>query len=67
MNAMTSTAPARRYLLELVGGGLHEVVARDVTDQRGHLTFFTGATHDDVPEVAASYRSSAVLWWRLAA
>ena len=62
--ALTSTAPARRYLVGAVDGTLHGFEARDVLELGGRTVFLTGRVFDDVPEIAAWFRSSHVAWWR---
>lgn len=60
----TGTAPARRWQVALLDGSQHEVEAREVAEFGGRLSFFSGAVHNEVPEVVAAFRSSLVAFWR---
>ncbi len=63
----TGSAPARQWVVTLLDGSRHEIVARDVAELGGRLSFFSGAVHDEVPEAVAVFRSSLVAYWRIVA
>lgn len=63
----TTTGKPTVWHVQLVDTTTHEVEAVEVDNARGWLTFFTGTVVDEAPVVAAQFRATAVLWWRLAA
>ncbi len=64
---MTTTAPVRRYVVELADGRTVVVEGREIAVERaGWLTIYDGTVVDEAPVVAASFRLSAVTGWAVA-